>query len=303
VEAGKHAMSPDINRDGVFNIGGDVNYFRDRAKIWGVRDLTALTDSNLRSYDGTMTLPRGAEDRRAVSSYTAFFASAEHGPATLAAAKDHALIGGLSPAACDCSLTRLALPTQLSCSDEKKEEEDCAQKSIAGNPDYQNWDSILKPTYSPPFILRLGIAAEPVVSPEGVTRQPALTFGAAVDISVLTPDALSFPGRISIDGMFLGQTGNGVHGSSLRYERLKTNLWGQYAGIKWLRNSSSSSGYTTWLEYGQMLEFAPSHIWNVSVQLGLAYSNGQGLRFESRFLLLLPTRSQFGIAAGSQSPY
>jgi hypothetical protein len=39
VELGKHASAPDVDRDGTFTPGIDENQYRERAKIWGVRDV------------------------------------------------------------------------------------------------------------------------------------------------------------------------------------------------------------------------------------------------------------------------
>jgi hypothetical protein len=37
VELGKHAMALDINRDGVFTFGRDINNLREHAHIWAIR--------------------------------------------------------------------------------------------------------------------------------------------------------------------------------------------------------------------------------------------------------------------------
>ncbi|HSC26682.1 MAG TPA: hypothetical protein VLD67_05380 [Vicinamibacterales bacterium] len=66
VEQGKHATAPDI--DGVFTSGVDENQYRERAKIWGVRDVIGTTNRVIPQTVSVCYAGRG----RASKSWTGF---------------------------------------------------------------------------------------------------------------------------------------------------------------------------------------------------------------------------------------
>ena len=61
VELGKHATAPDIDRDFVFTPGVDENYYAERAKVWGIRDVLG-NDNPTRGYERTMSVARNRND-------------------------------------------------------------------------------------------------------------------------------------------------------------------------------------------------------------------------------------------------
>lgn len=71
VELGKHAMAPDIDRDGHFTFGRDVNLYRETSQVWGVRDFVGYTIAHMETFNNSMMLPRRARDQLAPVEYKA----------------------------------------------------------------------------------------------------------------------------------------------------------------------------------------------------------------------------------------
>jgi hypothetical protein len=73
VEKGKHSLAPDVNQDGRFTPGIDVNIFSENSQIWGIRDAIGQSDSHMRAYEASMTLGRSLDDVWAVADFDEYF--------------------------------------------------------------------------------------------------------------------------------------------------------------------------------------------------------------------------------------
>ena len=62
-EYGKHAMAPDLDRDGRFIRGVDDNLHPERYEVWGLRDVGENRGDIMEPYRPSMSLPRYPEDR------------------------------------------------------------------------------------------------------------------------------------------------------------------------------------------------------------------------------------------------
>ena len=136
VELDKHAAAPDMNRDGIFTPGIDENEYRERAKVWGVRDVIGTNNNHLLPYDRTMTLPRRAEDYLASINILERFPHEQR----------------LAPQAC-CRLVPLPVdpPRRTTCAEATTE---CAIASVMLHPDFVSRTTIAKEWVFPQSFLR-----------------------------------------------------------------------------------------------------------------------------------------------------
>jgi len=72
-EYGKHAMAPDLDRDGRFTRGVDDNLHPEPFEVWGLRDVGEKRGDIMEPYRAKMSLPRYPEDRFALSDTAALF--------------------------------------------------------------------------------------------------------------------------------------------------------------------------------------------------------------------------------------
>jgi len=315
-EFGKHASAPDVNRDYRFTIGVDVNTFRDKAKIWGIRDTTALTDANLRGYDGTMVLERRPENTWHPTRYREFFP-------TMPDAVDERL----TPRT--CQLLPFPPVTSEPCSDrhwnaslehEYGPSQACAVAVLNDDGDYQIPTRALKRAYAPAHTLRYSYGWRPQIDGRGGLgpAQRLHTFGGYGDISWMKfiPEPIRAPGRVSVDVLlpedfFRPAAPSRIAGFQVRYERLVSNLSGFYGGASWTRDpahdgrepSLLSDHYRPWLDVGGLFEFAPFLHLNFGCQGGLSYTNGAGAGLEFRIVGALLQQGKFGIRRQTPSSY
>jgi len=73
VEFGKHAMAPDLNRDGRFTRGVDDNLHLEPYAVWGLRDRTSKFHFLMEPYHSSLSEPRYPEDRFALQDAAAIF--------------------------------------------------------------------------------------------------------------------------------------------------------------------------------------------------------------------------------------
>lgn len=298
VELGKHATAPDVNGDGVFTPGLDANFHWDAAKVWGIRDTTGTTDSNLRAFDASMMVPRARGDRRAISNFTRLFTPAAY--LERAETEDN-------PQA-TCSLMDLdKVATGERCNEP---EERCAVGQVQYHPDRRKTDAILKPGNYPPYVIRLGMSWSPGPAAQeseyenATVGRRSIAYG--VDLS-----QLNIPGRIEVEVLTKDWSRIDVDGLSVRYQRLLSNLIGLYGGLTWLQDlipEEPDFGEGAWLNGGALFEMSVPRVPRLSlaVQGGLNFDNyfGLGTEFRASIGYVMGTRfRRFGIRATDASPY
>ena len=299
-ELGKHASAPDINRDLKFTVGVDVNSFRDKAKVWGVRDTTAFTDAHLRGYDGTMVLDRRPQDVWYPEAFDTFFPAGRNDAS--------------SPSDRVCKLLPFPLPPEQRCTEPSV---DCAAGRLNRDGDHQKPTKALKRSYAPLHTLRYSYGRRPQVGGDGrLGRQWLHSLGGVGELSWMKfiPEPIRAPGRVAIDFYFPHDVFTGpvkFEGYQIRYERLNTNLTGLYLGGSFMkdpprdaRNDEWFGGhYRSWLDVGAFFEYAPTTYINVGVQTGLSYTNGAGVGWDLRFVGALLQQGKFGIKKKTKSPH
>jgi hypothetical protein len=296
-EFGKHASAPDINRDLKFTVGVDVNTFRDKAKIWGIRDTTAHTDANLRGYDGTMVLDRRFEDVWHPVSFDAYFPSARH----------------QATGSQTCDLLPFPSFSRQACNKQDGRSLECAAAEMNGAGDYRDPQNALKRSYAPVHTLRYSFAGRPQVGADGQIgpTQWLHSLGGVADISwfQFLPDAVRPPGRLSLDFYAQWNFSSGFEGVQARYERLLSNLAGLYVGGSLMKRAPEQQSGTSperdlWLDVGAIVfEWAPHPLINIGGQVGLSYTNGAGIGFEYRFVGAWLRKGEFGIGKKTATPY
>ena len=289
VESNKHASAPDINRDGIFTPGVDENEYRERAKVWGVRDVAWINNNHLLSYDGTMTLPRYREDYLAPLNVLERFPHEQR----------------LAGQAC-CRLVPLAVdpPRRTTC---KEATTECAIASVMLHPDFVSRTTILKEWLFPQSFLRATYGLGPGL---GVH---SFGVGYSVDLD-RTPglgQLLPLPGRIgaevfgwklesrrftSADHPARHLDWSGV-GYGIRYEQFLSNLFGIHSGVRVYSPPVSD----VWVTFGPMVEIPVRDVGNVNLMPGLSVLPGGSPRFEIRVSAGFWKRriASAGIAAGT----
>jgi len=288
VEFGKHATATDIDRDGIFTPGLDENEYRERAKIWGVRDVIGSINNQLIAYDRTMSGLRSQEDALAPLSIGTYF------PQETA----------LSARAC-CRLVPLpdGQPELPACPSPTT---DCARRSVISHPDTRARETILKEWVFPHAFLRAiyGLGPRQRLNSAGI--------GYAVDLyrMPLLGRLMPMPGRVG--GEIFGwrqdltvddrdscladckrATGVGV---GVRYEQFVSNLFGIYTAVRVYSPPVSD----IWITFGPMVEVPVLNRSNVNFQAGLSFRPYASPRFELKLSVGLwkPKSNHFGIRAG-----
>jgi hypothetical protein len=301
VELGKHATAPDVNKDGVFTPGIDSNSYWDAAKVWGIRDTTGTTDSSIRAYDGSMSIPRQLEHRKGSAEIAKLFPKL-----------GERLLG---PEQQVCKVTALPKESGKKC---EAPTSLCAQGQVMFHSDHRTPDAVLKPGIFPRHFLRIGMAVLPGPTPEDsewlYANSPAMAFAYGFELNAL---GLPVPGRVELEVVNRGGTTGAV---SARYQRLVTNLFGLYGGLTWLRDLNRSvksldldfdpglslSGGLLFETPVPKLSPAFKSRLNVTIQPGLLLDNAFGLNWEMRVGLSVVLNSpfrRFGIRAKDSNPY
>jgi hypothetical protein len=270
VEFNKHATAPDIDRDGIFTPGIDENEYRERSKVWGVRDVVGTNNNHLLPYDRGMTLPRSAEDYLASVNVATYFPHETK----------------LSEQAC-CRLVALPAesPVATPCHEATTA---CAVGSVMLHPDFQRMTTILKDWVFPQSFLRATYGVGPGLGLHSVG------VGYSVDLD-RTPGLgrfLPLPGRVGIEAfawrqdaeaattnwpMTAGLEGRGV-GYGVRYEQFLSNLFGIHSGVRIYSPPISD----VWITFGPMVEVPLVNKGNVNFMTGLAFSPSAPRRFEMK---------------------
>jgi hypothetical protein len=270
VEFNKHATAPDINRDGVFTPGIDENEYRERAKVWGVRDVVGTNNNHLLPYDATMTLPRRQEDYLASVDVTERFPHERR----------------LAGQAC-CRLIPLPVePVRRTRCQEPTTE--CAIASVMLHPDFVNRTTILKDWVFPQSFLRATYGLGPGLG----VHSAGLGYSVDLDRTPVLGRLLPLPGRVGVEAFGWKREspeggdverprphldGDGV-GFGFRYEQFLSNLFGIHSGLRVYSPPFSD----VWITFGPMVEIPLRDAGNVNLLAGLSLTPGGSPRFEMR---------------------
>ena len=289
VEQHKHATAPDIDRDRAFTPGIDENEYKERAKVWGVRDVIGTNNNQLMSFDRTMSADRKPEDFLAPLSVLSRYPNATD----------------LAAVAC-CRLEPLPeAPGNLKPCDDPTAE--CARNSVMAHPDFVDPYTILKDWVFPHQFMRLNYGLGPR------QRLHSLGVGIASDLDRLPGLSrfLPLPGRVGAevfgwrqdlttlerdpDSCIAKCTREYGVGVGVRYDQFLSNLFGIYSSIRvWSPPVSDM-----WITFGPMVEVPLGNSSNASVQAGLAFRPYASPRFEMRMSLGLwkPRTAEVGLRA------
>jgi len=310
VEFEKHAMSPDINHSGTFTRGVDVNLYRDRYEVWGVRDLGAKKGHLMEPYRPFMTLPRRKQDRSALENFSSFFPGIE--------VEDEKSTCGLLP-----------FPEQAPCKDCDVATPAAAETHLTAHGDARSPRDIYKPWVLPWHEVRVGLA---FFDHGGNSTQFYTAY--VSELRHLLRRHSPVPGRLALEFMWSpasqtftfpsnGQTISVRLSSATyfgaRYERFLTNTQGFYGGVTPLfrhvatevvDSGAAPAGArwqydSMWYRVGYILELPSHKKGNMTHHLGVMF-NGRTARFEWRVSLGLfrrHGRNSFGIRESDPNPY
>jgi hypothetical protein len=310
VEQGKHATAPDIDRDGLFTPGIDVNYYRDAAKVWGIRDTAATTDSTLRSFSATMMVKRKLEYALAPKGSIDIWNRGAVGEAS-----DQRSFGGFRGF---YSIEKVDPPSIKirSCVAATVE---CARAQVFGHQDFRDITQILKPSIYPRFAIRfpwsnitgLPTANEPIpdraIRPERSLRTVGGITAEVAAIPLWPGLRIRMPGRIAVDALFEKDV-RSLDGVATRYEWLVTNLFGLYGGLSKITDDVGDlplgqigdPSPDAWVTGGGLVEIPLTRRLVAQGQGGLLFNNRFGLNWEWRTGVALaygnPFR-EFGVQA------
>jgi hypothetical protein len=137
VEQHKHATAPDIDRDLTFTPGIDENEYKERSKVWGVRDVIGTNNNQLMSFDRTMSAARKPEHFLVPLDFLTRYPDATD----------------LHQLAC-CRLERIVESPgdKAPCDDPTL---DCARRSVTRHPDYLDGRTIRKDWVFPHRFMRM----------------------------------------------------------------------------------------------------------------------------------------------------
>lgn len=310
VEFEKHAMSPDINHDGKFTLGVDVNLYRDRFTIWGLRDLGANKEHLMMRYKSWMSLPRKKEDHFTLTNSSSYFPGLE-----------------VDPGKATCGL--LPFPDDPPCKNCEPGSTQSAEAHLTAHNDARKPEDIYKPWVLPWHQVRIGWG---LFDHSG--NQTQLYSAFVGELSYLTGGFIRLPGRVSFEAMWspvtrtLSVTSNGQNISGhrsydtyagMRYERLLTGTQGFYFGVTPLFERQTTEAINgvaiapdsrwiyqgVWYRAGYIFELPFQKKGNMTHHVGYVI-HGKSFRFEWRVslgVLRYRGRHWFGISENDPSPY
>jgi hypothetical protein len=329
VELGKHATAPDVDGNGFFTPGLDINAHLDAAKIWGVRDTLGTTDSQLRPYETAMTVPRRPVDRLPIKRYASLFPVTDEETSPPQGSFVRPRVEEVHPTLAGYELLPLDVPSGIKgCAEPTTP---CARSKVALHTDLRTPQNMLKASLFPSAFMRMSVGLEPTVTAPGakdfIETTATVILGAGVEVhellARLSPKIPPLPGRITGDVYFGSvlredEAGNvttakerAVTGWAIRYETLFTNLYGAYYGWRSSSRSDpryeSTPGYGARLGIGILAQMPIPRTERMSVQIheGLAVDVLFGLSNEFRIgaAVRLGKAKQFGLDRKTASPY
>jgi len=313
VELGKHAMAPDLNRDGRFTRGVDDNLHRESYAVWGLRDSGKRFGDLMEPYRERMSLPRSEEDHFALSDAAELFPDFEAGVGHQACHLEPLLE---DPPCKDCAV---ATP-------------EAAMTHLVDHPDAQVPENIYKPYVLPWREVRFGVGIH-----DWSGGRAQLSVALVGDFRHMTGGLLPAPARLGLEYSWsplgqgvpvrLGGHEQYVHSRStmfagLRLERFVTHTQGLYFGAtpEWVDislraiNGIVSPADLHWqyngVSYhaGYVLELPSAHWGNLTNHIGVVIRSAptQPVLFEWRVSMGFVRRRgrhNFGARLGDRNPY
>jgi hypothetical protein len=313
VELGKHAMAPDLNRDGRFTRGVDDNVHTEAYAFWGLRDRTSKVHFLMEPYLAYMTLPRYRDARFALANVETLFPDldvpSEHQVCTLRPFPDD--------------------PPCVHCGDATAE---AAVAHLVDHPDARAPESIYKPYVLPWREVRLGVGIYDWSEGRG-----QLSLAYVGDFRHMTGGLLPIPLRVGVEygwkpfgkavvaplgGRNKYVFSNSTMYSGARFERPVTNTQGFYFAVtpKWVDiskkvvNGVISPSDLHWqyggvsYHLGYVVELPSEHKGNFTNHIGVVIRDAPSypVLFEWRVsfgFLRQRGRRNFGAALGDRNPY
>ncbi len=223
VEDGKHALAPDINRDGKFMPGVDVNVFPEVSQVWGIRDYVGNGDVQMHKYQSSMTFDRDFSRAWASRTFDDFYGGSQFAldPHFAQVKRRYQLLE--FPVRADAATNKTDCRHALTT--------DCAELVLNRHEDFVQPSTIYKRWSFPSQQIRVGSGS--------IERSLEFSVGYVTDFKhfpwPMGPLA-SMPGRLAFE------VAVGPHSTSapkmtatrlyygLEYERSVTNIFGYYIG-------------------------------------------------------------------------
>lgn len=246
VEKGKHAMAPDVNRDGKFTPGKDVNVGPKGGQVQGIRDNLNLRTA-LSPYDPAMTLGRTLRDAWASKNFHSYFD--EEASPTFQTVYELVPFPSL-PEDKGCR----SKPTPLS--------QKCAEYKLVEHLDSQYPGNILKPWIFPSLGFSVGFSK--------LEGHSLFSFGLASELRTLLP--IEVPGRVSYQvslntfRVYMG----------VQYDKSVTSWLGYYFGyvrrLDPVEGNLFHAGISFDLAKRPLWSATPISFTNITLHLGPAFS-------------------------------
>ena len=285
VELGKHATASDVNRDGVFTPGQDENYFKESAKVWGIRDAFGTKDTHFLLYDGSMMAPRQRESWLGVLDAESLFPAVD-----------------ISLGRSVCKIESFRREIENGHFEHPRSRE--AADILKNHEDARDTRTIFKPWVFPRSFLRVGAGKD------REARFPSVQVAYVTDLDRI-PFVGILPGRLAFEASYAPWGEPRKLDFGVRYERLVSNLFGVYAGLHKGSEIVKAEGSTDfrwqdglWFSIGPMVEI-PLWKTNFLFQAGAAFREDVSPIFEFRlaFGVYQPARWFWGIKKDQTTPY
>jgi hypothetical protein len=313
VELGKHAMAPDMDRDGRFVRGIDDNMHPESYAFWGLRDRSTKFHFMMEPYMGSMSVPRNRAGRFALKDAALLFPN-------LDVPSEH-LVCSIQP-----------FPEDPPCPDCGATSAHAAATYLADHPDAIHPESIYKPYVLPWREVRFGVGLF-----DWTDNRGELSVAYAGDFRHITGGLLPIPARLALEygwrpysrsiavpfgghEQFVASTSTMYAG--VRLERLITNTQGLYFAVseKWgdiserFVNGALSPSAQHWqyggISYhaGYVLELPSAHKGNMIHHVGALIGSvpGYPVLFEWRVSFAFfrqRGRHDFGARVRDRNPY
>ena len=275
VEYGKHAMAPDLDRDGRFTRGVDDNLHPELFEVWGLRDVGKKKGDIMEPYRPSMSLPRYPEDRFALADAPSLFPGLEENTG-------HSVCRLEPLPGTRCQHCAVATP-------------EAAMAHLVDHPDAQEPENIYKTYVLPWREVRFGVGFFPW---DGGRFQ--LSVALIGDSRHMTAGLVRLPVRIGLEyawtpvqeavlvhvnGQYSFVSSQSTMYAGFRLERMVTNTQGFYFALtpQWVHTTLTASTATPatlgWqyggLVYhaGYVLELPSAHKGNFTNHIGVQIQN------------------------------
>jgi hypothetical protein len=309
-EYGKHAMAPDLDRNGRFTRGVDDNLHPEPFEVWGLRDVGKKKGDIMEPYRPGMSLPRYPEDRFALADAATLFPGLEDNTG-------HPV----------CRLQ--PLPDTTGCQGCAVATPEAAMARLLDHPDVREPENIYKTYVLPWREVRFGIGFSPWDGGRG-----QLSVALIGDFSHMTAGLVRLPARVGLEyawtpiqqpvlaflnGQYHFVSSDSTMYAGVRVERMVTNTQGFYFALtpEWVHAAPVTTVSPTapsWqyggLVYhtGYLLELPSAHKGNFTNHIGIQIQNSpyRPVLFEWRMsfgVFRQRGRHDFGARPTDRNPY